>query len=56
MVQCDKVAIIYNMIMVVPAHKLEKEMATDSSILTGQNSTDRRAWWTPLYGVAKSQT
>ena len=56
MVQCDKGATIYNMLMVVPAHKLEKEMATDSSILSGQNSTDRRAWWTTVYGVAKSQT
>ena len=34
MVQCNKGDTIYNMLMVVPVNKLEKEMATDSSILT----------------------
>ena len=34
MVQCNKGATIYNMLMVIPVNKLEKEMATDSSILT----------------------
>ena len=34
MVQCNKGATTYNMLMGVPVHKLEKEMATDASILT----------------------
>ena len=35
---------------------LEEEMATYSSVLCLENSTDRRAWWATVHGVAKSQT
>ena len=34
---------------------LEKEMVTDSSILVGENSMDRGAWWAP-WGCKKNQT
>ena len=34
---------------------LEKEMATYSSISYLENSTDRGAWRTTVYGVTKSQ-
>ena len=30
-------------------------MATHSSILAGENPTDRGAWWAPVHGVTKSQ-
>ena len=35
---------------------LEKEMATDSSILAWRMSMDRGAWRATVHGVAKSQT
>ena len=35
---------------------LEEEMASYSSVLCLENSTDRRAWWATVHGVAKSQT
>ena len=35
---------------------LEKGMATHSSILGQENSTDRGAWWATLPGIAKSRT
>ena len=35
---------------------LEKGMATHSTILAWENSTDRGAWWTTVYGVTKSWT
>ena len=36
---------------------LEKEMATQSSILAWKNLMDRGAWWAAVHGVvAKSQT
>ena len=34
---------------------LEKEMATHSSELACENSTDRRAWWATVHGVTKSR-
>ena len=34
---------------------LEKEMATQSSILAWKNPMDRRAWWATVHGVSKSQ-
>ena len=35
---------------------LEEEMATHSSILAMENSTDRGAWWATVHGVTKSWT
>ena len=35
---------------------LEKGMATHSSTLGLENSTDRGAWWVTIYGVPKRQT
>ena len=35
---------------------LEEGMATHSSILAWRISMDRRAWWTTVQGIAKSQT
>ena len=35
---------------------LEKEMATQSSILSSKNPTDTGAWQATVHGVAKSQT
>ena len=35
---------------------LEEELATHFSILTWDNSLDRRVWWVTVCGVAKSQT
>ena len=35
---------------------LEKEMATQSSILAWKNPMDREAWWSTVHGVTKSQT
>ena len=35
---------------------LEKEMATDSSILAWRIPTDRGAWWATVHGVTKSKT
>ena len=34
---------------------LEKEMATQSSILAWKNPMDRGAWWATVHGVSKSQ-
>ena len=34
---------------------LEKEMATQSSILAWKNPMDRGAWWAIVHGVSKSQ-
>ena len=33
---------------------LEKEMATQSSILAWRNFMDRGAWWATVHGVAKN--
>ena len=35
---------------------LEKEMATQSSILAWKNPMGGGAWWATVHGVAKSQT
>ena len=35
---------------------LEKEMATQSSILAWRNPMDRGAWWATVHGVEKSQS
>ena len=35
---------------------LEKEMATDSSVLGLENPRDGGVWWAAVYGVAQSQT
>ena len=35
---------------------LEKEVATLSSILAGENPMDRGACWATVHGVTKSQT
>ena len=35
---------------------LEKEIATHSSVLAWRITMDRGAWWTTVYGVAKSRT
>ena len=35
---------------------LEKEMATNFSILAWKNPIDRVAWWATVHGVAKSWT
>ena len=35
---------------------LEKEMATNSSILAWENPTDRGAWQAAVHGVTKTQT
>ena len=37
-------------------NRLEKEMATHSSILAWRIPMDRRAWQATVHGVAKSQT
>ena len=34
---------------------LEQKMATHSSILAWENSTDRGDWWATVHGIAKSQ-
>ena len=35
---------------------LEEGMATHSSVLGWRIAKDRRAWWTTVHGVTKSQT
>ena len=35
---------------------LEKEMATDSSVLGLENPREGGVWWAAVYGVAQSQT
>ena len=35
---------------------LEEGMSTHSSILPWRVPMDRRTWWAPVHGVAKSQT
>ena len=35
---------------------LEKEMTLHSQYSCLENSTDRRAWWATVHGVAKSRT
>ena len=35
---------------------LEEGMSTHSSILSRRVPMDRRTWWAPVHGVAKSQT
>ena len=37
-------------------HALEKEMATNSSVLGLENLRDGEAWWAAVYGVAQSWT
>ena len=37
-------------------YMLEKEMATQSSILAWRIPMDRGAWWATVHGVTKSQT
>ena len=37
-------------------HALEKEMATNSSVLGLENLRDGEAWWAAVYGVTQSQT
>ena len=37
-------------------HALEKDMATDSSVLAWRIPGDRGAWWAAVYGVAQSPT
>ena len=36
--------------------RLEKEVATHSSILVWKNPTDRGAWWATVHGVTESRT
>ena len=40
----------------VSIQRLEKEMATHSSILAWKNPKDRGAWWATGHEVAKSRT
>ena len=36
--------------------RMEKEMATHSSIIAWRISMDRDVWWATVHGITKSQT
>ena len=50
---CNEVDLVQSLCWEDP---LEKEVAIHSSILSLENSMDRRAWWATVHGVAKNWT